>query len=243
MRIDDLARQAGVATTTVRLYRSKGLLPPPRLVGRTGFYGPEHLARLQAIARLQQRGFSLAGIAELLARWDDGEPLGGLLGIHPAGAASVVGADRSLTLWPAELAERMPAAAFEPETVRRAVDLGLLELLDDGRVRVPDERFLDTGSALIDLGVPVEVVLDEWSALSDMTERVANRFADVFEHHLLEDGDGAHRPVPELVATLSDLRANAEQVLLAAFDRALTTIAVQRFADLVEPLAGDHPAP
>ena len=37
MRVDDLARAAGVATTTIRLYQSKGLLPPPRLVGRTGY--------------------------------------------------------------------------------------------------------------------------------------------------------------------------------------------------------------
>ena len=35
-RLDELARRAGVASTTVRLYRSKGLLARPRLEGRTG---------------------------------------------------------------------------------------------------------------------------------------------------------------------------------------------------------------
>ncbi|MHB1139051.1 MAG: MerR family transcriptional regulator, partial [Microthrixaceae bacterium] len=49
MRVDDLARAAGVATTTIRLYQSKGLLQPPRLVGRTGWYGEAHLARLNVI--------------------------------------------------------------------------------------------------------------------------------------------------------------------------------------------------
>src|SRR5688500_9546618 len=66
MRLDDLAAAAGVATTTVRLYRQRGLLPPPRLVGRTGWFGPHHLARLRLIARLQGDGFSLAGIGKLL---------------------------------------------------------------------------------------------------------------------------------------------------------------------------------
>ena len=51
-RLDELARAAGVASTTVRLYRSRGLLPPPRLEGRTGWYDDAHLSRLCLIARL-----------------------------------------------------------------------------------------------------------------------------------------------------------------------------------------------
>jgi len=45
LRIDDLAREAGVATTTVRLYQRRRLLPPPRLEGRTGWYGERLLQR------------------------------------------------------------------------------------------------------------------------------------------------------------------------------------------------------
>ncbi len=66
MRLDDLAREAGVATTTVRLYQNKGLMPDPRLVGRTGYYDRIHVTRLTLIGRLQEQGFSLAGIGRVL---------------------------------------------------------------------------------------------------------------------------------------------------------------------------------
>src|SRR6478609_4959013 len=62
-RLDELARSAGVASTTVRLYQTKGLLAPPRLEGRTGWYDDSHLSRLRLIARLQSEGYSLGGIA------------------------------------------------------------------------------------------------------------------------------------------------------------------------------------
>jgi len=53
LTIEELASQAGTATTTVRMYQSKGLLPPPERHGRIGYYGHGHLARLRLIAQLQ----------------------------------------------------------------------------------------------------------------------------------------------------------------------------------------------
>ena len=44
----------------VRAHAARGLLPPPHMQGRTGFYGTEHLARLELITHLQSEGFSLA---------------------------------------------------------------------------------------------------------------------------------------------------------------------------------------
>jgi DNA-binding transcriptional MerR regulator len=56
LTIDELARRAGTRTTTVRLYQTKGLLPPPEIRGRLGYYNAAHLARLRVIDRLQKRG-------------------------------------------------------------------------------------------------------------------------------------------------------------------------------------------
>ena len=50
LTIEELASRAGTATTTVRMYQSKGLLPPPERRGRIGYYGEGHLARLRLIA-------------------------------------------------------------------------------------------------------------------------------------------------------------------------------------------------
>jgi DNA-binding transcriptional MerR regulator len=66
LRIDDLARKAGVTVDTIRYYQREGLLPPAVRAGRTKVYGPEHLARLAQIRELQGRRFSLAAIKSLL---------------------------------------------------------------------------------------------------------------------------------------------------------------------------------
>src|SRR2546425_123594 len=60
LTIDELAHRAQTKTSTVRLYQTKGLLPPPEIQGRIGYYSAAHIARLRVIERLQQRGYSLA---------------------------------------------------------------------------------------------------------------------------------------------------------------------------------------
>lgn len=47
-------------------YQSRGLLPAPEVRGRTGCYGPEHIARLQIIREMQGQGFNLVAIGHLL---------------------------------------------------------------------------------------------------------------------------------------------------------------------------------
>ena len=53
-KLEDLAREAGVAARTVRYYVQRGLLPPPEFRGRDTTYGVEHLLRLRAVKRLQE---------------------------------------------------------------------------------------------------------------------------------------------------------------------------------------------
>jgi DNA-binding transcriptional MerR regulator len=81
--VDDLAGLAGLPVRTIREYQTIGLLPPPRKRGRVGWYSRAHLARLQLIGRLQDRGYSLAGISDLLRSWSDGADLGEVLGLAP----------------------------------------------------------------------------------------------------------------------------------------------------------------
>src|SRR5918911_4564458 len=82
MTVDQLAQRAGTTTRNVRNSQTRGLPPPPRLVGRVGFYDEGHLGRLRLIAQLQDQGFSLAGIAELLRAWEQGLSLADLLGFE-----------------------------------------------------------------------------------------------------------------------------------------------------------------
>jgi DNA-binding transcriptional MerR regulator len=236
MRLDELAQQAGVPTTTVRLYQNKGLLPRPRLVGRTGYYGPHHLTRLALIARLQSDGFSLAAIARLLETWESGRALGDLVGVEGEFGA-LLGTGREVELTAAELTARFPAGAVTAESVNVALESGLIEPLADGRFRVPDRRFLDTGAALIALGVPAAVVLAEWGQLSTATDEIAARFVNLFESHLLPQGFPATASAAEvaaLAATLRQLRETATQVVIAALETSMGNEARRRLADIVD---------
>jgi DNA-binding transcriptional MerR regulator len=217
-RLDEVARRAGVASTTVRLYRSKGLLAAPRVEGRTGWYDDSHLSRLRLIARLQGEGHSLAGIADLLEQWEGGGTLDALLG---EGHAIVVD--------PAELLARFPEGAMTSDLMARAEALGLVQATDDGKVRIPDSRFLETGSTLAELGIPLDVVLDEWEALAGHADEIAERFIAVFEAHLLDAGDADALP-----ATLARLQAAARQILVAALDASVARLGRERLGDLID---------
>lgn len=235
-RLDELARQAGVASTTVRLYQTKGLLAAPRLEGRTGWYDDTHLSRLRLIARLQGEGHSLAGIANLLERWEQGSGLDAVIGVETE-LDALIGDVRATMLEPVELLERFPEGSMTPELMQRAGSLGLVQVTDDGKIRVADRRFLDTGSALAHLGVPADVILDEWEALTAHTDDIAARFIALFETHLAPadwrhglDTDEAR----DLARTLAQLQATARQVLAAALDASVARLGRERLGELVE---------
>ena len=81
LTIDDLARRVQLPVRTIREYHTMRLLPPPERRGRLGLYGDRHVQRLRLIARLQRRGYSLAGIRDLLGAWESGSDLTTLLGV------------------------------------------------------------------------------------------------------------------------------------------------------------------
>jgi DNA-binding transcriptional MerR regulator len=110
--IDELARRAGETTRNVRAHQARGLLPPPRLVGRVGSYDERHVERLATIRRLQDRGFSLAAVRELLAARDRGGTLADVLGGASAG--------------PQPPDPERAAAAFERADVAPALRLALV---------------------------------------------------------------------------------------------------------------------
>ena len=87
-RIDELARLSSTTTRNIRSYREKGLLPPPRHVGRLSLYGDEHLTRLALINSMLGRGYSMAHIDEMLTAWRSGKQVSDILGLEPALAAA-----------------------------------------------------------------------------------------------------------------------------------------------------------
>ena len=73
LSIGQLARSAGVATSTVRYYERSGLLVPDDRAGTGQYrqYGPKSLERLKFIKSAQAVGLSLKEVADLLRATDD----------------------------------------------------------------------------------------------------------------------------------------------------------------------------
>jgi DNA-binding transcriptional MerR regulator len=113
--IDELARRAGETSRNVRAYQARGLLPRPRLAGRTGIYDDRHLERLSTIRRLQDRGFSLAAIGELLDARDRGATLADVLGHVPGTEA----AEREATVFERADVPAVLRLALVPEPLAR----------------------------------------------------------------------------------------------------------------------------
>jgi DNA-binding transcriptional MerR regulator len=67
LTIEQLAAESGMTVRNIRAHQARGLIAPPAVRMRVGYYGPEHLAALQLIRELQLDGFNLAAIKRLLS--------------------------------------------------------------------------------------------------------------------------------------------------------------------------------
>src|SRR6266436_4088094 len=66
LTIEQLAYETGMSVRNIRNHQSRGLLPPPEVRARTGYYGTEHVARLRLIQEMQAEGFKLSAISRLI---------------------------------------------------------------------------------------------------------------------------------------------------------------------------------
>jgi DNA-binding transcriptional MerR regulator len=187
LTIDDLAHQAQLPVRTIREYHTIRLLPPPRRAGRVGIYGQDHAHRLELIARLQRRGYSLAGIRDLLEAWDAGTNLPAVLGVEPGTAALD---ETPLRLTRAELFARLPG--LTTASVRRACSVGLAQ--PDG----PDHFFVRSPALLVlaadavHTGLQLTEILDLIGVLGDELTTLAEAIADLLVNGiwqpLVDDG-------------------------------------------------------
>jgi DNA-binding transcriptional MerR regulator len=174
MTIDELARQSVIPVRTIREYHTMRLLPPPARRGRVGIYGAAHVQRLELIARLQRRGYSLAGIRDLLEAWDAGDDLTSLLGVGP-GQGTLDETPMRLTR--AELSARLPG--LTGDVLKRAREAGLVtEAGDKFVVRSPALLALVTDG--VAAGAPADDMLD----LVDILHRELTVLAGLIAEHI-----------------------------------------------------------
>lgn len=159
--VDQLAQRADVPVRTIREYQTMGLVPSPRKVGRIGLYGQSHLRRLQLIARLQDRGYSLAGIGDLLAAWRGGDALTDILGLEPDELVHVDEPGAPATL--DQLTRLLPALV--PARFEELLATGIVEACGPDRYCVASPSLLRLTIDALDAGVESNAVLELLGAL------------------------------------------------------------------------------
>lgn len=171
-RIDALAAETGVPSRTIREYQTLGLLDPPERVGRVGVYRESHQRRLALIVRLQARGYSLAGIKDLLESLSAGRSLPDVVGV---GALD----ETPLVLTDAQLAERIPALAAT-DAREAATRAGLLHAAGPDRWVVRSAALVALVGDLADHGAELFAVLDAIADFRRLSFEQGHRLADLF---------------------------------------------------------------
>lgn len=202
--MEELAKVAGITVRTVRFYRERGLIPPPRREGRIAWYDDHHLARLRTIAALLERGHTLSGIAELAEAFENGRDVGELLGIGESTEETPV------RLTPEELADHF-AGEVTPENLAAAMDLGYLGTDGDEIVHV-SRRLLDVSSALVREGIPLAAVLEAGQRVREHANALAELFITIIR---------AHTPPEAGNVSIDRLRPLAKSVVEAELSMAL----------------------
>jgi DNA-binding transcriptional MerR regulator len=155
LTIDDLAVRTAIPVRTIREYQTVGLLPPPVRRGRVGMYHRGHERRLLLIKRLQGRGYSLAGIRDLLESWRDGDDLGAVLGLT---ADELVHDEEPGTPASAEqLARLLPQLV--PQRLDELLATGIVEACGSDDYCVPSPSLLQLVHEALDVGYPPDAVL------------------------------------------------------------------------------------
>jgi DNA-binding transcriptional MerR regulator len=217
LTVDELAARVGVTVRNLRAYSTRGLLPPPRMVGRTGYYGREHVARLLLVREMLAEGYSLAMIERTLASAPS-TASSTTLALHRALLAPWLPPEPELTTG-AELAARA-GVRESPEIVDQLVGLGVVERMDDGGLRVLDPALLTAGLQVLELGVPPDQLIAAQAEVNEHVRRIAETYVQMFLRSDWRTLVGSGAPPEQLErvrATVARLQPAAAQALLAAF--------------------------
>jgi DNA-binding transcriptional MerR regulator len=232
LTVEQLAYETGMSVRNIRNHQSRGLLPPPEVRARTGYYGPQHVARLRLIQEMQGEGFKLSAISRLI-------------GEHGADADRFVGLRQAVTapfateapevLTRAELIERFQVD--DDKLLGKAQKLGLLIDLGDERYEAPSPALLRAAEDVLKMGIPLSAALTVIEKLSRNSQSAARTFVNLFVDELWKPFDEAGRPDEgwaEIIASIERLRPLAVEALNATFRMTLTAEVEKTFGEVLE---------
>jgi DNA-binding transcriptional MerR regulator len=242
MTIRELAERTGMTVRNIRAHQTRGLLPPPVVRGRTGYYNEQHVARIALTREMQADGLNLEAIRRVFETSD-------------GSAAQIFDFTRALRLpfedETPEIYEREEFAAswgasdVDPALIRRGEELGALRALPDGRIEVISPRLQQAAVELAELGVGAAAAIATAEKLRGHADGAARIFVDIFVKEIWEPFDRAGRPEedwPRIREALERMRPLAAQGLLAVFQIAMAE-AAEKASERTLRLAAGKPAP
>jgi DNA-binding transcriptional MerR regulator len=221
-RLDDLARISGVSARNIRAYRERGLLDPPRRVGRSAYYDDYHLSQLKTINQLLRRGFNSAHIAEFFASMRQGADLADILGIQRAILGPGPDEAPEAPVGPSD----RPVVGIDPEReeARKLIDYGLAGLVD-GEVVLNDRTMGAIVARTPDPLLYVRAILRMLESTRESIDNLAADFVNALEEQYTARFGAAHVPKPEEMAELSrivlDYRDLGNKVIANRLDEAM----------------------
>jgi DNA-binding transcriptional MerR regulator len=222
LTIEQLAAESGMSVRNIRAHQARGLLAPPEVRLRVGYYGPEHVAQLRLIRDLQREGFNLAGIKRLL---DDAEGTAQRLARFRQ-ALSEAHREPAETLTRAELARRFGLGRREGARVlARAERLGLLHALGGDAYQAPSPSLLAVAEEVVAHGVSLDAALGVFEEIEQGCDVIARAFVKLFVGEVWRPFQRAGMPAerwPEIDRAIERLRPLASDALLAIFARRMT---------------------
>jgi DNA-binding transcriptional MerR regulator len=221
LTVDELATAAGIPVRRIRFYAGKKLLPPPRLDGRTGLYGPSHLARLHLIGDLQDAGYTLSAVEDFLSAVPEDADADAVAMVATLVSPAPVG--RALVFTRDELGERLGQELTEPR-LQLLADASLLTRGNDGELHLTHAQ-LEFSLRMLAVDAPLDALVEAGLVVRSHARALAEDLQDVFHRRIM-----AHHqnPTPEqrerLRAVSSALRPLTIQAIVSAYQEALHDI-------------------
>jgi len=232
LTIEQLAAETGMSVRNIRNHHTRGLLPPPDVRARVGYYSSEHVARLRLILDLQADGFNLTAIERLLSGSDGLAER--LLGLRHA-VTTPYEPESAELITAQELAERF--GEVDAKDIERIRKLGLLVPLGDGRFEVPSPALMGAAEQVLALGIPLSAALVLVERVRRDCDSISRAFTKLFLRELWEPFEQAGQPDDrwdELIEAVNSLRPLASEALLALFKQSMTTQLEDAFGKVLE---------
>jgi DNA-binding transcriptional MerR regulator len=238
LTIEQLAAATGMTVRNIRAHQARGLLAPPEVRLRVGYYGPEHVAQLKLIRDLQADGFNLAGIKRLL---DDTPGTAERLARFREALAAARATEPSQELTLSELGRRFHVEASDtPRVLARAERLGVLVPAGEGRYEVPSPSLLAVAERVVERGIALEDALAVFEQIEHHCDAVCSAFVSLFLSEVREPFERAGMPKQrwaEINAAITGLRPLAGDALAAIFDQRMSGQIESAFGELTRRLA------